>query len=267
MRTIILSLFIALFATNANCSDHTFLLYDVNKKKVLVSEGRPEEQISPCSTFKIALAIMGFESGHFKSPENPKWPYRPEVHEKWAVVDTHKQDLTPQTWMSYSAVWYSQELTKKLGEDEFAGHVRKLKYGNMDVSGEPGKNNGLTTCWLGSSLKISAQGQVDLLTKLALEQLPFSPQAQQLTRQIVCLGDFDNGWKLFGKTGSGYMKNADGVKDPNFMHGWFVGWLEKGDQKLVFAYHLNNIAKERGFGGPVAKTAAIERLKVLVADK
>ena len=46
-------------------------------------------------------------------------------------------------WMKNSCVWYSQIITnKELGLEKFRDYVTKFDYGNRDISGDKGKNNG-----------------------------------------------------------------------------------------------------------------------------
>lgn len=266
MRTIFTAFLLAISIFPGPSKASTFILYDMNRNETIVSEGDPDERFSPRSTFKVALSLMGFESKILHNESAPTFKFKPE-HEPEAVLEAHRQDLTPANWIKYSCVWFSQDLTKALGKAEFQRYIGKLSYGNQDVSGDPGKDNGLTHSWLDSSLRISAQEQVLFMSDLARQKLPFAQHAQQMTRNIMNLGDQGNGWTLYGKTGSGFYKNTDGSKNRDRGMGWFVGWIEKGDQKYAFALHIDHVEKEQGYGGPVAKAAAIERLKKLVIDK
>lgn len=265
MNKLLLSLLMFVISSAGFSSTPTFILLDISHNKQLVSEGEIDKRISPCSTFKIPLSLMGFEEKILQNENAPLFKYKPE-HEAGAVIDKHKQDQTPKTWMQYSCVWFSQDLTKQLGMEKFQNYVNRLEYGNKDVSGDPDKKNGLSASWLGSSLKISAKEQLSFIRHVAMKDFkhPFSAQTYQYTHQILCLGPFGPGWTLFGKTGSGYHRNEDGSKDTTRMIGWFVGWLEKGDEKLAFVYHTNNIKTEEGFGGPVAKERALKRLEEIL---
>ena len=103
---------------------------------------------------------------------HPLWPFKkgyPDFLEVW------KQDQTPKSWMKNSCVWYSQVLTRKLGMQKFQSYVTKLNYGNMDLSGDKGKNNGLTNAWLSSSLEISSIEQISFLEKLLNNTLRIMP--------------------------------------------------------------------------------------------
>ncbi|WP_410526374.1 penicillin-binding transpeptidase domain-containing protein [Rickettsia rhipicephali] len=58
--------------------------------------------------------------------------------------------------MKNSCVWYSQIITnKELGIEKFRDYVTQFDCGNRDISGDKGKNNGLTNAWFSSSLEIA----------------------------------------------------------------------------------------------------------------
>lgn len=177
---------------------------------VLTQEGICSERTSPCSTFKIPLSLMAYHEKILTDETSPEWPYHPDYEALLpASLDLWKAPHTPTTWMKHSCVWYSQLITQKMGMKKFAEYVQAFDYGNQDVSGDKGKNNGLTHAWLMSSLKISPAEQIDFLEKLIHSQLPVSQEAQAVTRAILYVEDLPKGWKLYGKTGSGSLLNTN----------------------------------------------------------
>ena len=42
----------------------------------------------------------------------------------------------------------------------------------------------------------------------------------------------------------GSLLNADGTKNPDLYHGWFIGWIEKGDRRIIFSNHIEDDKKE-----------------------
>ncbi len=128
---------------------------------VLHRSGQCAARFSPCSTFKIPLALMGYDAGILTDAHNPAWDYDPRIHE--AVREIDKQRTDPTRWEKDLIIWYSREITKRLGMARFRAYVDRLGYGNRDVSGDPGKDNGLTNAWLTSSLAISTDEQVAFL--------------------------------------------------------------------------------------------------------
>ena len=225
-------------------------------------DGEATKRYSPCSTFKIAISLMGYEEGILVDEKHPQVAYA----EKYGpcFLEVWKQPQDPISWIKNSCVWYSQWITPQLGEKKFADYVQKFHYGNEDVSGDPGKNNGLTRCWLSSSLKISPEEQLAFLEKLTTFQLPVSRRAQEMTQKILFIEKLPHGWKLYGKTGSGYQLKPDGSLNEDLKTGWFVGWVEKGDRKILFVHYLEDKEKNAAYGGLRAKGEAKEKLvKVL----
>lgn len=188
-------------------------------------EGDCARPVTPASTFKIALAVIGYDAGILTSATAPTWPFRPGYP---AWIASWRQPHSPTTWMRESVLWYSQEITRRLGAARFARAVKALDYGNADVSGDSGAGNGLTRAWLSSSLKISADEQVAFLTRLAAGTLPVAPAAQALAVRLLEQDARPQGWRVFGKTGTGPMKGGP-------TYGWFVGWAERDGRRLVFA--------------------------------
>lgn len=204
---------------------------DAHTAQILEDDGSCDEEVTPASTFKIAIALMGLDAGLLQDEHSPALPFRegyPDWRPEW------RQTINPSSWIKYSVVWYSQQVTQKLGPARFQDYVRAFHYGNEDVSGDPGKHNGLTRAWLSSSLKISPHEQLAFLEKLLNRQLPVSSHALDTTRAITRIDPAD-GWEMHGKTGTGAPIGADGTRDEAHSYGWFVGWARKGAQVIVFA--------------------------------
>ncbi len=183
-------------------------------------DGDCDKRYSPESTFKIALALMGFDSGILSDPHNPIWNYE----DGFTVnQDSDRQPTQPVTWLKNSVVWYSQKLTKTMGMSRFSDYVHRFGYGNNDLSGDPKKDNGLTHAWLDSSLAISPIEQVEFMRKILNHQLNISPAAYGQTEEALPVFYTKNGWRVVGKTGTG-----DSV-------GWFVGWAARENHEIVFA--------------------------------
>lgn len=209
---------------------------------------------SPCSTFKLPLALIGFEKGILESPEAPRWdPPSGTTFYMTAQSGTHD----PRTWIRDSAVWYSQEITRRLGADAIHQAVADLGYGNADTAGLPGQKDGLTEFWLMSSLQISPDEQVAFLRNLLEGKLPVSTAAMAQVRQIFFLEELWGGWKLFGKTGTGYVQNARGQATKQ-AQGWFIGWIEKDGRIIPFASYVNDVK-----AGPASLDAKNHALKNL----
>lgn len=208
---------------------------------ILAEKGSVDDRNPPCSTFKVALALMGFDSEILTDKDSPKWGfkkeyeanfqswYKPEMGVKYGWHGEH----TPATFLQNSVVWFSHQITQRLGKEKFQEYVNKLNYGNKDVSGTPGQDDGLLNSWLETSLKISPREQVELLEKMLATSLDISKEAQIKTREIMVKKDQEgqptewNGWKLYGKTGGG-----------TGCYRWFIGWVERGEDTIIFAQYI-----------------------------
>lgn len=232
MRYLSLFLFLLFALPVPNLSSkENFLLMDSSSKAVLLEIGpHLEERITPCSTFKIPLSLIGFDAGILVDADHPTWYFK-EGYD--VFVPSWKEPQTPRSWLKTSCIWFSQEITLALGEQAFQEYLQRLDYGNQDISG------GITQAWLVTSLKISPQEQVMFLQKMLSGQLPISKHAIDMTRSILFIEELPGGWKLYGKTGwSGFTRRPDGVNQV----GWFVGWLERQDQQLLFAYQIRDLS-------------------------
>jgi len=218
-------LFILIAFSSLSAKENFILINGLTDEKIIELGSDIQERVTPGSTFKIALSLMGFDSGILKNEKNPVWLFQDGYDD---FLESWKTSQTPQSWIKISCVWYSRILAKELGIDLFKFYLAGLNYGNQDVSG------GLTNAWLSSSLQISAEEQVMFIQKMIQKNLPVSNYANEMTKKLLFIEELPEGWKLFGKTGWG-LNNKPNDKSEI---GWFVGWIEKDDQFFVFAYHI-----------------------------
>ncbi|MBN9543127.1 MAG: class D beta-lactamase, partial [Alphaproteobacteria bacterium] len=249
----------SLVTANSALADMCFIAKE--NGKVVKQEGECEKRHSPFSSFKIPIALMGFDSGILKNENSPKVDFTEETRKnfepwyfphKYPIQMFSARSQTPSSWMKYSVVWFSQYVTVKLGMEKFQDYVNKFEYGNKDISGDKGKNNGLMNSWIQSSIQISPIEQVNFIEKLSNKNLPISKQAQEQTIKIIKLEDVWDDWKLYGKTG--------GSKT----NGWFIGWVEKDGRTIQFAQYLAQPADSLMSGGRVAKEIAKDNLITLM---
>lgn len=207
------------------------VILDAASGKTLHLKGDCDKAFAPQSSFKLPLAIMGYDAAVLKDDRSPRWDYRAE----WKRPKREQQATDPTIWERDSIVWYSQEITRRLGPEKFADYVRRFDYGNADVRGVKGRTDGLTESWLMSSLKISGDAQADFVRRFVTDKLPVSAEARKKTMAIIPEFAAADGWTVHGKTGSGRMRTETGKFDGNDWLGWFVGWAQKGDRQVVFA--------------------------------
>lgn len=241
------------------------VIADAVTGSTLHESGECTRRVSPCSSFKLPLAIMGFDSGILQSPTSPTWELKPEYNP--SPRDQTYRHVYPALWQSDSVVWFSQQLTTRLGGERFAEYVKKFEYGNQDVSGDSGKQNGLTQSWLMSSLTISPREQIRFLLRFVAQKLPVSEAAYDMVRATIPQYQAAEGWGVHGKSGSGWLRDGHGKIDETRPQGWFVGWAEKGGRHVVFARLEIGNAKSDIPGGIKAREDILAELPVLMGDK
>ncbi len=242
-------------AGQASAATTCTLVVDVATGATILRAGdRCDAPLTPASTFKIPLSLIGFDSGILQDADRPAWPYKAE-YQTWN--DDWKVTTTPRTWMRDSVVWYSQVLTRTLGDAKFQQYVNALGYGNRDVSG------GLTTAWLSSSLRISAVEQVAFVRRMIRRELPVSRSAIDLTMAIMPKAP-SGGWEISGKTGTGFQRRPDGTNDSDRQVGWFVGWAQRDGRMLVFARVIEDERPEQVRAGLRARDMLLADWPTLV---
>jgi beta-lactamase class D len=94
--------------------------------------------------------------------------------------------------------------------------------------------------------------------------LPVSLHSHSMTKNIIFLEELQNGWKLYGKTGTGYLLKNNRTERSSIMHGWFVGWAEKDNQKILFATHITDDKEQNISPSQRARTYSKEKLKAIL---
>lgn len=226
------------------------MISEIESGKVL-AEYNPErckERVTPCSSFKIPAALMGFEKGILKD-ENQiiKWDgvKRGRTEEN--------RDQTPQTWMRDSVKWVTEWIMSQIGNKEIKKFLNDFNYGNKDFSG------GLKNSWVTSSLKISAYEQKSFITRLWKEELPLSKKTINLTKKILFIKKINNS-ELYGKTGTGCLVGHACMDRPDKMIGNFVGVLKSGSKTYVFAANALDLKDQEKPAGPRLRNTIIEIL-------
>jgi len=234
----------AVLAVTQSC----FILFQIGSGEVMRNPSSScGMRVSPQSTFKVPHAIAALDAG--------------VIPDERAVVkyDGHAVDFP--VWgkdhdlasaMRYSVVWFFQEMARRLGAEREKKFLETFEYGNRDSS------SGLTTFWLGGSLKISPEEQLAFLQKLYGGSLRASSRATGIVRRILvqpsgvvvnAQGEhpFARPWPadavVSAKTGSGPTGDGRAVR-------WLVGHIQRGPKAWLFA---SNVVSD----GDLPPTAAI----------
>jgi len=203
--------------------DGAFVLY--NRQDSTMIRHRPDlcaRRFSPASTFKILNSLIGLETGVIPDRDYViRWDGVKRSSPAW------NRDHSLQSAIQYSVVWYYQELARRVGAKRMQEYVDKAGYGNRDISG------GIDRFWLGSSLKISPEEQVEFLEKLYDGTLPFSPRSLRIVREILP-HETNDAAVIHGKTGL----TRQNVDSSGSWLGWYVGYIERGSTVCFFATFL-----------------------------
>lgn len=238
------------------------LILDAKSGASIRRDGVCDQRFSPASTFKVPLALMGYDAGILKDARTPAWSWRTGIE----APKRDRKTVDPTIWERDSVLWYSREVTRRLGQEKFAAYVAKLDYGNGDITGDSGKSNGLTHSWLSSSLVISPDEQAEFIRRLLADALPATKEAQAMVRTIIPAFDALGGWRVHGKTGSIWLRDKKGGYDRSRPIGWFVGWAEKRGRRIVFARLEVGNQKSDEPKGPAVRAIFLKELPKLIQE-
>ena len=209
-----------------------FVLYEIGVGEVRRNPATLcAERLTPASTFKIPHALAALDSGVIPGPDHVfKWDGQPRSFEAW------QRDHTLASAMRYSVVWYFQKIAEKLGMAREREYLKRFDYGNQDPS------SGLTTFWLGQSLKISPDEQLRFLKRLYADDLPVNRSAMAIVKQILVqprgmvinasgehpfAAPWPNDAVVSAKTGAGTDPAGRSVR-------WVIGHVRRGSRAWLF---------------------------------
>ena len=85
--------------------------------------------------------------------------------------------------------------------------------------------------WLTGKSRISQVEEIDFLRRIYSGDVPFSQRSRDILKKVMLI-DNKPTYKLYGKTGWATNVDSVTVSGPNI--GWFVGYVEKGDNVYFF---------------------------------
>jgi beta-lactamase class D len=186
------------------------------KAKTLVyNHKRAEQRYSPASTYKIPHSLFALDAG-LVNDEFLVFPWD-GVKRGYAP---HNQDQNLRSAMRNSAVWVYDAFAEKIGDEKATNYLKKIAYGNADVSTPAG------SYWIDGKLAISAYEQIEFLESLYKNELPFKVEHQLLIKDIMVV-EAQKNWTLRAKTGW------------QGKHGWWVGWVEWPTGPVFFALNID----------------------------
>src|SRR6056297_177536 len=208
----------------ADRDDACLIVHELGSGSEFVSNpGRCNEPRRPYSTFKIANALLGLETGLLADADSVM---------RYNAARYPAEDWWPAGWdrdqplrraINMSAVPLFRQLAADIGPARMQAFLRDIDYGNADIGGEA------DAFWLTGDLRISAIEQVEFLTRLAIARLGVSEESVAGIRDALGR-EVAPGVVLYAKTGSGRIE--DGT--PGYV-GWQVGWMAREGTVTVFA--------------------------------
>lgn len=224
------------------------VIYDVkNDKYSVYNTFLSEKEASPYSTFKIISTLAGLKNGVIEN-ETSTMHYAGVQY----PVSEWNENLSLEKAFQTSCIWFFRQIIDEVGNSEIQNELMQLGYGNCDISEWDGSDVNpmpdLNGFWLGSSLKISPYGQVQVLKKIFEGESIYSDEDIAILKNIMLVSEDPK--RIYGKTGSG----PDG-------EAWFVGFSEEDEGRKYFAIYLNDDVQQNNVSGNVAKEIGLELLR------
>jgi len=219
----------------------TFALLSVQDDTLLIhNPARADQEFLPASTFKVPNSLIALEAGAV-ADENVVLKWDAKKHSVGPQSSWKDQSL--RTALPASAVWFYQEMARRVGETTMKEWLDRIGYGNRSTAG------GLDQFWLSGGLRITPRQQMEFVRRVYADELPFSERTRGIVKDILVL-ETTADYVLRGKTGVARPDGQPGV-------GWFVGWIERGSRAWIF---VSNIAMDANTDLALRKSVALEIL-------
>ena len=216
----------------------TIWIEDLSGERVHTNDAaRAERSFRPASTFKILNSLIALEEGAVEDEHDViEWDGVERFVKSW------NKDHHLRSAIQVSAVWFYQEVARRVGEEAMRARVEASGYGNRDIGG------GIDRFWLDGDLRITPREQIAFLKRLHAGDLPFSKRSQDIVKDIMVVERGD-GHVMRAKTG--WALAGEGEEGP--ATGWYVGWVESGHETWFFATNID-IEKDADAKARVAAT-------------
>ncbi|MBE9110118.1 class D beta-lactamase [Nodosilinea sp. LEGE 07298] len=201
------------------------IIHDLNQNVTYQhNRDRNLQPFLPASTFKILNSLIALETGVIQNDV---------VVLTWdgieRMVPAWNQDLNLRRAFNLSAVWFYQVLARRVGPDRMQQWVSAAGYGNQTI----GSPDSIDSFWLEGDLRITPQQQIEFLQRLYRNELPFSEAAIATVKDIMIVERTPD-YTLRAKTGWAGFGEPDQTQI-----GWYVGYLEQGENVYLFATNID----------------------------
>lgn len=222
-------------ALDATGFQGTTLIYDLRADTYIAGHReRVDDRQIPASTFKIFSSLAALETGVVPDLETII---------PWDGVTRNRKELNRDMNLRQaflvSALPHYQHLVREIGEERMNAFIHDVGYGNRDTSG------GADLFWIRGGLRISPREQIEFLHRLYRGDLPFSKETMATVRQLMMTeeGDSEDNDSIVIRAKTGWA-----IPDDSKNIGWWVGWVEKGEDVFFFATVLQSGRPAEGFG-------------------
>lgn len=196
------------------------LIYDFQKDVYYANDFKWADKGNlPASTFKIVNSIIALESGVVENDSTLfKWKGEKRALKIW------EQDLLFREAFHFSCVPCYQDIARSIGEKRMNVYLDKFDYGSMQVD-----STTIDRFWLEGDSRISQFQQIDFLKRFYNAKLPISKRTESIMKRLMVIEENEN-YRLSGKTGWSIRNGRN--------NGWFVGYIEMGQQLFFFATNV-----------------------------
>lgn len=221
----------------------TFKLYDLTAGTYLVyNPDPPGRRYSPASTFKILHSLIALQTG-VVTDEHDVMQWDGTVH----PTPGWNRDQTLTSAVQDSVIWYFQSVARSVGREREQEYLDKVGFGNRAIGRD------LEAFWLDGSLAISVDEQLDFMTRLYREELPFDRHVMQTVKRIIVREETD-AFLLAGKTGSAVRVT------PNL--GWYTGFVVTQGRPYTFVTRIEGGGEVSGAKAREITEAVLRELKL-----
>ena len=203
----------------------SIVIYDAqNNRNYQHNQQRNQQAFLPASTFKILNSLICLETGVIDDEiAILTWDGVTRSIPEW------NRDLNMREAFKLSAVWFYQVLARKVGYEKMQAWVSRSSYGNEDI----GNKEDIDAFWLTGDLRITPEEQIEFLRRFHNNDLPFSERSLSIVKDIMIVEQTPE-YTIRAKTGV-----ADPIEETQLQIGWYVGYIEKGENVYFFATNID----------------------------
>jgi len=218
------------------------VIYELeNDKYQVYNEDWCKTGFLPASTFKIPNSLIALETGVITPEDTMYW----DGVERW--LPSWSEDHVLKSAFRVSCVPCYQGLAREIGVERMQKYTQLIDYGNLEI-----RDTTIDNFWLTGNSRITPYEQVDFLTKLVQNELPFKDTVITTVKDIM-LNVVGEEYGIYAKTG---WSQPEGVNN-----GWYVGYAETEEQgTIIFALNIQRPQSESSDGFADARQEIVKNI-------